>query len=298
MIRLAFSTVACPSWTLERVAAVAEELGFQGVELRSLISGVAGGGGGSASAPFASDPGLTSAEKARSIIDARGLEVCSIATGVRFDEPVFPPVIGYSLGVFDRPVRELKPYVSLASGVGAPFVRVFGFEAPEGSRRGKRLARKRTVERLRLAADACHKTGARLAIENGGDYPRGSDLASLIHEVNFPDIAACYCVLPAWEAGEEFASGVAALGDHLALARLVDFTDDGRPTAIGSGRIPCRRFVDAVNASRTAQWLVLEWDAAWVASDADPRAVLSASLAAVAPWLAPPAPHAARRVGV
>lgn len=292
MIRLAFSTVACPSWTLDRVASAAEELGFQGVELRSLISGVAGGGGGTESASFASEPGLISAEKARGIVEARGLDVCSIATGVRFDEPVFPPVLGHALGVFDRPVRELKPYISIAAGIGAPFVRVFGFEAPERTRRGKRLARKRTVERLRLAADACHKTGARLAIENGGDYPRGSDLASLIHEINFPDVAACYSVLPAWEAGEDFASGVAALGNHLAMARLVDYTADGMPASIGSGRVPCRRFVDAVRASRAAQWLVLEWDAAWVQSDADPRAVLGASLAAVSPWLVPTAGRA------
>lgn len=296
MIRLAFSTVACPSWTLGRVASLAEEIGFQGVELRSLISGVAGGGGGSPSAPFASEPGLTSAEKARSIIDAHGLDVCSIATGVRFDEPVFPPVLGHALGVFDRPVRELKPYVAIAAGIGAPFVRVFGFEGPEKTRRGKRLARKRTVERLRLAADACHKTGARLAIENGGDYATGAALASLIREVNFPDIAACYSVLPAWEAGEDFASGVAALGNHLAIARLADFTDEGRPAAIGSGRVPCRRFVGAVSASRAAQWLVIEWDAAWVASDADPREVLAASLATVAPWLAGADRPAATRV--
>ncbi len=45
-IKLAFSTVACPDWTLSQVVDRASEMGYQGVELRTL------GPGGSAAAAY------------------------------------------------------------------------------------------------------------------------------------------------------------------------------------------------------------------------------------------------------
>ena len=55
-MKLAFSTVATAEWTLEEVAAFAEEVGYDGVELRTF---------GSGSSRFACDPALTSPEKIR-----------------------------------------------------------------------------------------------------------------------------------------------------------------------------------------------------------------------------------------
>ena len=76
MLRLAFSTVACHTWTLERVARSAGEWGYMGVELRSF------GEGGTR---FACDPALTSGGKVRELFREAGVEVAGIGGGVRFD---------------------------------------------------------------------------------------------------------------------------------------------------------------------------------------------------------------------
>ena len=39
MLKVAFSTVACPHWTLERAARAAAEYGYDGVELRTFDDG-------------------------------------------------------------------------------------------------------------------------------------------------------------------------------------------------------------------------------------------------------------------
>ena len=88
MIRTAFSTTACPDWTLDRVARAAADWGYAGVELRSL------GGGGT---ELACEPALTDPEKTRAMFAGAGVSIASIATGVRFDEAVFPPVVGHIL---------------------------------------------------------------------------------------------------------------------------------------------------------------------------------------------------------
>src|SRR5688572_18579331 len=96
MFKTAFSTVACPEWTLARVASAAAEYGYSGVELRTF---------GSGSTQFACDPALTAPEKVRSLFGAAGTEIASLATSVAFDEPVRPPVLGRAIGDYERTVR-------------------------------------------------------------------------------------------------------------------------------------------------------------------------------------------------
>lgn len=266
MIRLAFSTVACPDWTLQRVFDSAERWGFEGVELRSF------GYGG---ADFACEPGLTSTEKVRAHVARTGVEIAGLATGLRYDAPIWPPVLGYALGSFDAPIAATKPFVDLAVAIGAPSIRVFGFETPDGERAG-RLARRRIIDRLRLAADAVHHTGVRLLVENGGSFARGADIAELISELDSRDVAACYSLAPASLAGESPEAGVRALGRRLAAARVKDLRS-GKPVELGTGDLPCHDFVRAIAAARLPLCLVHEWDAAWVpgltpAEQAVPRA--------------------------
>ena len=85
MFKPAFSTVACPEWTLDRAARAAAEWGYEGLELRTF---------GHGSTHLACDPALTSAEKVRKVLDDAGVAPFSLASGVRFDEPIRPPVIG------------------------------------------------------------------------------------------------------------------------------------------------------------------------------------------------------------
>lgn len=252
MVRLAFSTVACPDWTLDRALDAAIDHGFEGVEFRTL------GYGGS---EFACEPGLTAGAKVRRMFEDRGLECAGLATGLRYDHDVFPPVIGYATDANDRSVRDTKPFIDLAIAVGAPTIRIFGHTIPEKARLG-RLAKRRMIDRLKYAADAAHHTGVRLLLENGGSFPRGADIAELLDAVDSRDMAACYSIAPAAHAGEAPEVGVAALGRRLVAARVKDLAG-GRPCALGEGELPVAAFVETLRRS-PASWLVYEWDRAWL----------------------------------
>src|SRR5690606_1814955 len=118
MIKPAFSTVACPDWTLERVFRTAAEYGYEGVELRTF---------GFGSTCVACDPARTATEKIQALSEETGVRIATLATGISFEAPIRPPVIGRVISDTERPQREAKRMVDLAVAINAPFVRVFGF---------------------------------------------------------------------------------------------------------------------------------------------------------------------------
>ena len=280
MLRVAFSTVATPDWSLSRVAEFAETQGFDGVELRTF---------GYGSGRFACDPGLTAVSKVRSLFNREGLSIAGLATGLTFDQPIFPPVVGYAFGAFDRPVTEAKPYVTLASEVGAPYLRVFGFDTTQKSERARSRARNVIIARLRQIADAARHMQVRILVENGGMFPTARSLAELIDAVDSPWLVGSLNLQPMVEAGEDVERGVSAMGWRLVTARVKDLRD-GKPCTLGEGDLPCETFVHAVSAldrGREAdRWIVYEWERAWLDGLAPAEQALPQAATRLFGWLA------------
>lgn len=275
MLKIAFSTVACPDWTIEEVIERAEQYDFDGVELRTF------GDGG---AQFACEPALTGEAKLRRIVGATGLEICSLGSGLRFDEPVWPPApVGYVLGDYERPVKEAKPVVSLASAIGCPLVRVFGCEGRPTESRKSLL--KRVSDRLKLVCDHARNTGVSVVLENSGDFGRAEQVMEVIEKVNSPLLGCCYSLTGAMASGDDYAAGIKTLGSRLMLARVKDLKH-GRPAELGEGDLPCREFVETLRTSAFTGWLVYEWDAAWIPDLTPAEEVLPRAAATLGRWSA------------
>lgn len=277
MIRLAFSTVACHTWTLERVARSAGEWGYMGVELRSF------GEGGT---EVACDPSLTSGAKVREVFREAGVEVAGIASGVRFDAAIWPPVVGTLLPAREASVRAGKHMVAVARQVGAPSVRVFAFDAPE--RESKKSALRRICDRLGKVCDAARNRDVTILIENGGTFSTADDLIDIIRRVSQPQLAASYDAATAFAAGESPAAGAQTLGRFLRVARVRD-ERDGHACRLGIGEVPLQPFLAAVRAADqtwgTDPWVVYSWDRMWLPELSPAEEVLPAAARLLAQWL-------------
>ncbi|MEM0983404.1 MAG: TIM barrel protein [Planctomycetota bacterium] len=271
-MKTAFSTVACPDWTLAEVADFAAETGFDGVELRTF---------GHNDTTMLCEPCLTGQKKVRDLFEDAGVEPAALATSIRYDAPVFPPIAGRIIGDFNKPVRETKNMVEVATSIEAPYVRVFAFELPKGESRKSGL--RRIMERIDLALTTARHTGTRLLLENGGSFPLAEDLAEIIERANNPLIAAAYSPAVAYMAGEDPAQGVKLLGRSLASIKLRD-RRDGTPVALGSGEIPNEAAVRAAAERGYDGWLTIEWDRIWMPMLESPREVLPKSLATLYAW--------------
>jgi sugar phosphate isomerase/epimerase len=248
----AFSTVACPDWTLEKVVEAAEKIGALGIEFRTF---------GHGSTQSACDPALTAPEKVRALLNRAGVSPCCLATGIRFDEPIFPPVLGRAFSDTERSVREAKSMIDLARELECPYVRVFAFEFHGDENR--RNATARILDRLTKALDHCRNTGVQLVIENGGSFPTATLLADLIDQAESPLLKAAYSPAVALQAGESFANGINVLSDRLVSIKLKDFKD-GRPCALGEGQQPVAEVLDTAARAGFDGWLVYEYDRAWL----------------------------------
>lgn len=273
MFKTAFSTVACPDWTLDQVAKAAAEWGFDGVELRTF---------GPGSTQFACDPALTAPEKVRRILSESGVDAAVVASSVGFGEPIRPALIGRVISDTERSVRDAKAAIELATKIECPLVRVFGYEYPAKEKR--KSAVRRVVERLSLAADAARNTGVRLVLENGGSFNTAGEVMELIEEVGSDLVGAAYSVGVGAVADEEAAEAIGVLGDRLWVCKLRDRDEDHRPCPIGDGELHCAEAVAALAQSGFAGWLVLEWDRAWVPGLASAEAMLPAGLERVFGW--------------
>mgnify|MGYP001496022032 CR=1 FL=1 len=272
-MKLAFSTVACPEWTLDRVASYGASGEYDGVELRSF---------GHGSTQIACDPAMTASAKVRSMLEGAGLAAASIATGCRFDEVIFPPVIGRAFADTDRSVREAKSALHMAAAIESGFVRVFAFEHRKGGGAG---SERLIIERLGMLADAARNTGVKVVLENGGSYPGGADVARLIAEVNHPLLGAAYSPLAAAACEEDPILGVNALADRLWMVKLKD-QRDGNACPIGEGELNCRGLVEHLSANRFGGWVVIEWDRLWRPELSAPESVLAEAATRVRLWAA------------
>ncbi|MFN0011239.1 MAG: sugar phosphate isomerase/epimerase family protein [Phycisphaerales bacterium] len=258
----AFSTVACPEWTLSAVFEHAATFGFGAVELRTF---------GDASRAFACEPAHTAPEKIREWSGRFGVKVASLGTSCRFDEPIFPPIVGSAISDVDRTVRIACHAVTLAATIECPLVRVFGFEFP--SSEGRKSGDARIIERLAKVVDHAHRTGVSVMIENGGSYPTGQSLMPLIRTINSPLLGACLNTASAGAAGESPAGGIASLGSALMAVRVKDLRA-GRPCPLGEGDVPVASAMAALRAARFTGPVIFEWDRAWMPDLAHAQAVL------------------------
>lgn len=274
----AFSTVALPDWTLARIAPRLEEWGFLGVELRTF---------GNGSNQSACDPALTAATKVRAMFDKAGMQICSLATGIRYDEIISPPVIGNVISDTERSVRETKGMVDLALALECPYVRVFAFELPEGESRKSGMAR--IVDRLKKSADYCRNSGVKLTIENGGTFNTAVDLAEIIDAVGSPLLTATYSVPVAAMAGENIINGINVLGERLINVKVKDLKlekDGGKPVALGTGDLHVRDAFAALAKANYAGWITYEFDRAWLptAANIDVASILTQSAKTMYEW--------------
>jgi len=252
MLKFAFSTVACPTWTLERVANFARETGFAGVELRTL---------GYGSRSLACDPALSAGDKVEAMFRDAGVAIAGVGTSARFDAPVTPPVVGF-LRDNEQEVREAERHLDVARSIGASYTRVFAFEPATGERTDRAL--KRIVARIRLAADHARWGSGMLALENGGGFPRAADVLEIVDRARHPLVGACYNVAVGARAGDDADAARELLAGDLLVVRVKDVNEHGKPCLPGDGVAHCEALVRNLASASYAGWVVFEWDRAWL----------------------------------
>src|SRR5437870_2304096 len=110
MMKIAFTTLACPEWSFEKITDTAHALGYQGIEIRVLNGSI----------DILNSPELSSAASESTLARLRenSLVISGLGSSVRF--------IHADAAKFDTNVHDGKAFIDRAQMFGAPFIRVYG----------------------------------------------------------------------------------------------------------------------------------------------------------------------------
>ena len=260
MIKLAFSTLGCPDWEIPKIAETAQQLGYQGVELRAV--------GGSLD--LLERPEFTSAQIRTTLgqfVD-RNIEVCCVDTSCAFHSPVER----------ERSIQVdvAVAHAELATQLQAPFIRVFPDKIQAGATREE--TRDYIVESLTKIAHRLPDEVA-VALETHGDFARSEAARDVVTRVDHPQVKLIWDVANSVAAGDsiEQASKTAQpflSHIHLRDAQPVEGSEHWLPVLAGNGSVSFIETLKAIDKLGYNGYVCFEWEKYWHPEIEDPEVAL------------------------
>ena len=240
-VKIAFSTLACPAWSLRQVVEAAREYGYDGVELR-LVDGEL----------IDARMSRAQCDRVRETFAAGEVPIVGVDTSINVaaDEPA-------------KAVGQLKAFVELACEWQSPIVRVFGGEGD--------AAHARHV--LGEAATVAETLGVTLALETHDHFSSSARVAEVLDGLP-PAVAALWDIAHPYRIGESCQAVLAALHGRIAHVHVKDARPDGVPTLLGEGDVPVKSCVEALLKTGYLGWLSVEWEKRWHPELAEPEVAL------------------------
>ena len=265
MTRLAFSTLACPGWTLPEVINAARRYGYDGVELRLIDGEVI-------------DPAMPAAERERvgRLFAEAGLPIVCVGTSIRLAEAADPAAAE----------AALRGSIALAHAWRAPLVRVFGGgRPPEKPAEGVIAAVAAALSRI--APDA-ERLGVAVALETHDAFSSAAAVAAVLRRVPSPAVGALWDLHHPFRMGEGPERVMDLLGGRVLHVHVKDARRGGngwRLVLLGEGEVPVARSLEVLRARGYRGWLTVEWEKKWHPDIADPAVALPQHIACLRAWL-------------
>lgn len=263
-MRLAFTTLACPSWSVEQVAENARAYGYEGVELRLLDGEVI-------------DPGLAVSERnrVRTVFRDAGLPIIAVDSSIR--------VASGQDGVDE----DLRRFVELASEWESPLLRVFG-GAPDGLAGDEALARAAGV--LEKAAPRAAELGVKIVLETHDSFASAAYVAGVLSQAPNPAVGVLWDTHHPYRMGETPEQVWDLVGPRVWHVHVKDArrrADGGWDLVLlGEGEVPVAGAIEVLRRQGYKGWLSVEWEKKWHPEIPEPEVALPQHLELLRQWLA------------
>jgi len=267
---ITFSTLACPSWSIETVVAKASEFGYDGIEWRGGPQGHI-------------QPVMPAAQKAtlRQMCSDTGLMVLAVTAYTSF--------VSNFAEEQQANVDEVRRYADLAAELGAHYIRVFLGELPAGVNPDASMY-ENIADHLSAASKYALSVGVGIAIEPHDNFARSSAVAPVLNRTkSHSALHVIWDIGNAFAAGEEPAEGFELLKDRLAYVQIKDGKRRGTEwqlCPLGQGDVPLGQAFELLSAKGYKGALSVEWEYAWHPELDPPELALPAALQVVRNLLA------------
>ena len=242
---LAFSTLGCPSWDLDRIISGATEYGYEAVELRGYL--------GDMDLPKAAPFTLENRAGTLARFTDAGISVCCVSSsGV----------------VAQGNVEHVRSHAALARALKCPHVRVFGGDLDSELPHDAALVK--AAETLRLFGDAAESEGVRIILETHDAFSTGQSVAELLTLADHSAVSSLWDLHHPYRQNEPFGDTFAYLAPTLAHTHIKD-SKDGVYTLLGDGDVPLFPMLDLLLTDGYTGPISLEWEKRWHPEILDPE---------------------------
>ena len=244
-MRLSFSTLGCPDWTMAQVIAQGVQYGFDGVEIRGI--------GGENDLGKLREFAPEERERTRRQFADAGLEICSVDTSLTFA----------SADPSDRmrSIEATEWHAELAASLRSPYVRVFGGKAPEGVDRAE--CTEYMAEALAEAGRRAAEHGVTVLLETHDWFTRGQDVAPVMERAACDHLGVIWDFRHSVHSGETLEETWDLIGRWVRHVHVKDETHEGKMCAVGDGDVPIAQCVDLLREKGFDGYLSLEWEKKW-----------------------------------
>ncbi len=240
-MQLAYSTLACPKWTLEQIIDAAQRNGYQGLEFRLLNGEVL--------------PANLDKETRRRVLvqcASAGLKIICVDTSIK--------IATQDSEGRKAQIRDGLAYLDMAAEWDAPYIRVFG-GTPEGT--SKEDAIKASVECLGTLMQRGKELGIRVLLETHDAFASSAMVMAVLKEV--PEAGALWDTLHPYRVGEQPAETAARLGErcdhmHIKDGRRNSQNEKWDLTLLGEGEVPIPAILSMLHQQGYSGWLSVEWE--------------------------------------
>lgn len=241
-MKISFSTLGCPDFSWEEIYSMAKDIGFNGIEMRGLGGNIFS----LSAAPFKDENIASTKEK----LDKMKLEISCLSSGcaLRFPER------------HEESIEELKKYISLASKIGCPYIRVLGDRTAEITTDFDDAF---VIEPMKILAEEAEKAGVTLLIETNGVYSHTDRLASVLAAIGSDAVGALWDMHHPYRfGGESPETTIQNLGAYVKYTHIKDSVEkDGAVEykIMGEGDLPVNEFMRALRSINYEGYVSLEW---------------------------------------
>ncbi len=247
-MKLAFSTLGCPNWGVDEILDAARADGYDGIELRFFQGTL------DLKQALSAFPG--GPREFRRRFQRVNLAICCLDTSV-------------VLTAVEAGVSEGEQMIDLALALGAPYLRVFGGEVPEGETRAQ--ATKRAAEKLSRLGRRAAQRGLRVLLETHDAFSTGAQVAEALAMAGEEGVGALWDFHHPVRLGESPAQTARLIGPRTSHVHIKDGKSDGALTLLGDGDLPLRELLVEAHQLGYSGYISLEWEKAWHPELPDPE---------------------------
>jgi sugar phosphate isomerase/epimerase len=253
MMRISFSTISCPSYTVDQVAAAADEYGYDGIELYAL-------------AGERLTPAVLRLHRAdlRRTFRGDALPIVCINSWAHLTGAILAAQEAQILSAFE-----------LAADLCCPLVKVFGGDFPADE--PPAAVYDRVADTVTRLCERAVPLGVRLVLETHDSFSRGASVAEVLRRADHGAFGALWDVFHTHRMGETIEETDTLIGARVAHVHVKDAVwqdDEWRFVLLGDGELPVAALIDRLALRGYAGYISVDWEKMWHPEIAGPEIAL------------------------